>query len=122
MARTSREQVQAVRYSVLSYVEQHGSSDGKCASISYREMERALGYSAAQVRWACRHLAQDGLLQCFSCFDEDGGQRANAYTIIAQGREFVRSYRSAAEPAGGEARGVSSAEGDRQRPQAVRTA
>ncbi|WP_146001831.1 hypothetical protein [Eggerthella timonensis] len=126
MARTSREQVRAVRYNVLVYIERRKRNGRKSVSVSYREMERALGYSSARVRWACRHLVDEGLLESSSCFDEDGGQRANAYALTRQGREFVKGYRRAIELARerNEAQGPvvsasSPANPDRQRLQAA---
>lgn len=120
MARTSREQVRAVRYNVLAYIERRKRNGRKSVSISYREIARALDYSPARVRWACRHLAEDGLLQCMPCFDEDGGQAGNMYAVTPEGRAFVKEYRRAAVRTGEEAQKPSPARSDRsQRPQAA---
>lgn len=126
MARTSREQVRAVHYSVLAYVEHCAKGRRKAACISYREMEKGLGYSSSRVRWACRQLASEGYLERVPCFAKDGGQQANAYAVTVKGQAFMKEYRRASELAReeqGAPTELSSPERpDRRRPQAIRKA
>lgn len=96
MARTSKEVIRNVRCSVLGYLAER-TKDRKGANVSHREIERALGYSSARVRRACRQLAEEGYLQYGPCFAEDGGQRPNAYTVTRKGRTLVREYEKAME-------------------------
>lgn len=90
MPRTSREVAMNVRCNVLGYIVQRVKGKPHGARVSYREMERALGYSPSRVRRACRVLEQEGCVQRIPCFDEDGGQRANVYMVTRKGTKLIR--------------------------------
>ena len=79
-----------VRWNVLGYIAQCVKGKPHGARVSYREMERALGYSPSRVRRACRLLVQEGYVQRVPCFDEDGGQRANIYMVTRKGTKLIR--------------------------------
>lgn len=89
----------AVRRNVLGYIAQRVKGKPHGARVSYREMERALGYSPSRVRRACCALVQEGYVQRIPCFDEDGGQRANVYMVTRKGAKLMREVEGAAVPA-----------------------
>lgn len=101
MARTSREVIRNVRCNVLSYLAER-TAEKKNAAVSHREIERALGYSSARVRRACRQLADEGYLKYGPCFAEDGGQRPNVYSVTHKGKVLVREHQEANRSEAGE--------------------
>lgn len=96
MARTSREVIRSVRCNVLGYLAERTREDER-ANVSHREIERALGYTSARVRRACRQLADEGYLQYGPSFAEDGGQRPNVYSVTRKGKTLVQEYKQAHE-------------------------
>lgn len=83
---------------MLEYIAQRANEGSRETRVSYREIQRALGYSLSRVRYACRLLAREGYVRCSACFDEDGGQRANVYTITGKGALLIQEGGKACVP------------------------
>ncbi|MDN4510293.1 MULTISPECIES: hypothetical protein [Gordonibacter] len=92
MPRVSNREVQESRMRVLVFLGERTRGQKCPVSLSYRVISQTTGLSRVQVRSICGYLEQKGLVRRVASFAEDGGQRANCFSITPRGWKRLREY------------------------------
>ncbi len=75
-----------VEIAILLRVSRDEHTDDGCTHLTGAELARAIGVSGYRTKAAVLRLVESGELESRSCFNEDGGQLANALAITDLGK------------------------------------
>lgn len=82
--RVSRADMAKLDSALLHYIAERAPR-GTSAEISVRSLSEHAKQSAFRVKSSASRLEKDGLIARSERYDEDGGRRANAYTVTEAG-------------------------------------